>query len=297
MSDLRPILQDNPNELEKVLLGSARLDAPPVAAKGRALAALGFAAVTTTTAGAGGATTVATSGAALVIKWLAIGVIGSAVTLGVAEGLSPTRSASRAAPGTIAARSVPEPRPSAHLVAIPVAPSALPASAPISEAVRTEMPEREAQPEPPASPAGAPDVPLSRIPQAPPAPRAAAPTSAATPAFAIPAGPEPPHETARATFAPQSTLAAEVIALGEARRALTSGEAVSSLSLLETYDRRFVQPTLALEATVLRIEALVALGRLDEARRLARGMLVAHPDSPYAQRVRSLVGPAASDAP
>ena len=86
-------------------------------------------------------------------------------------------------------------------------------------------------------------------------------------------------------------------ALGEARHALASGDAAASLRLLDGYDRRFAQPILTVEATVLRVEALIALGRIDEARGIARGMLAAQPDSPYAQRVRSLIGTATSRIP
>jgi|HubBroStandDraft_1064217.scaffolds.fasta_scaffold110308_2 hypothetical protein len=260
MNDLRPILQDDPTEREKLLIDSARLDVPPAAAKGRMLAALGFAAVTTTTAGAGGATTVATSGAARLIKWLAISAIGSAITLGAVEGLSP----------------------------------------PLSEmAGNTPIAESEAKPEPPSSPGRALDAPEWKVPRTVPAPIPTMRAVAAMPA--VPATPAAkPVSGQGSTFGgspPQPTLTAEVAALAEARHALASGDAATSLGLLDGYDRRFAQPILTLEATVLRVEALVALGRIDEARGLARGMLAAHPDSPYAQRVRSLIGTATSPIP
>jgi outer membrane protein assembly factor BamD (BamD/ComL family) len=94
-----------------------------------------------------------------------------------------------------------------------------------------------------------------------------------------------------------------VAALADARRALASGDAAEALRLLDVHDRRFAPPALSAEATILRIEALVAVGRLDEARGLATGFVTAHPDSPYAQRVASLVraagavGNAGADTP
>jgi hypothetical protein len=88
---------------------------------------------------------------------------------------------------------------------------------------------------------------------------------------------------------PPSPLAAELLVLDEARRALSDGDAASSLRQLEAYAQRFQRPVLSIEASVLRLESLVALGRSGEARRLATDLLRAQPNGPYAQRVRSIV--------
>ena len=262
MSDFRRILQDDPSERETLLITSARLDAPPAAGKGRVLAALGFAAVTTATAGAGGATAVATTGTALVIKWLAIGVIGSAITLGAVEGLHPRAPASAPPPAarSVAAGPAATLLPSATVGTLPDAPSASAANLALSAGIFEE-----------------------------PAP----PTLAAKPA----GGPAPSHEPVAAPSPPQATLTTELLALDDARHALASGDAATSMRLLDAYGARFAQPILGPEATVLRIEALVALGRGDEARGLAGEFLASQPDSPYAERIRSLVGRAAPPAP
>jgi hypothetical protein len=44
------------------------------------------------------------------------------------------------------------------------------------------------------------------------------------------------------------------------------------------------------EATVLRVEALARAGDMAAARRTGDAFLASHPQSPYAARVRSLIG-------
>jgi hypothetical protein len=88
VSELVPILGDDPTDDEKRLLGSARLDVPPRAGKRRALAAMGLVAAVTTTAGTGGAAA-ATAGTGLIVKWLALGAIGATMALGAVGSLTP----------------------------------------------------------------------------------------------------------------------------------------------------------------------------------------------------------------
>jgi hypothetical protein len=88
-----------------------------------------------------------------------------------------------------------------------------------------------------------------------------------------------------------------VLALREARQALGSGQPSTTLRLLDAYEARFVHPTLLPEATVMRIEALLALGRTGEAHTIADKLLADQPNSAYAQRVRSLLGASTSSAP
>jgi hypothetical protein len=99
----------------------------------------------------------------------------------------------------------------------------------------------------------------------------------------------PAAQSAASPDAPPGDLAAELAAIREARRALASGQASSALGLVEAYERRFAHPALGPEATVLRIESLIALGRTTEARGLASRLLAEQPNTPYAQRVRSLL--------
>ena len=71
--------------------------------------------------------------------------------------------------------------------------------------------------------------------------------------------------------------------------ALRKSDPAGALALLDRYDQQFPRGTLAPEATVARIEALVASGNTTRARELATKFLAAHGDSPLAHRVRRSV--------
>ena len=92
--------------------------------------------------------------------------------------------------------------------------------------------------------------------------------------------------------APSSTasIAAELALLDRARAVLSSGDAPRALSILDDYGSRFPHASMTTEATVLRIEALVQAGDIPAARRVAEPFLAAHPQSPYSDRIRSLLG-------
>jgi hypothetical protein len=85
------------------------------------------------------------------------------------------------------------------------------------------------------------------------------------------------------------TLSDEIAALDGARRALDANQAREALALLDRHDRDFSPAALDVEASVLRIQALAALGRTGEARSLASSFLLAHPDLPQARRVKTLM--------
>jgi len=243
MSELRPILDEDPTDGERRLLASAHLDAPPPQAKRRALAALGFAAVTTSAA------TGAAAGSLVVLKTIAIGAIGSALVVGaVTEARRMSRAEGPAAvraPSVVAA--VAPPRLVEAKVAPPVVVPVVPAVAPIESPV------------------------VETAPRAPAVHRAivAPPVSAEAP--------------------PPSPLASELRALDEARRSLAAGDGAASLLQLDAFHQRFPRPMLAIEASVLRIESLVSLGRTGEAKAQAAELLQAQPEGPYAQRVRSIL--------
>jgi len=86
-------------------------------------------------------------------------------------------------------------------------------------------------------------------------------------------------------------LAQELQALRVAREALAAGDGPRALDALDDYATRFPRGHLALEAEVLRIEALSRAGDASAAAR-ARRFLEAHPQSPYAERLRVVAGPA-----
>jgi outer membrane protein assembly factor BamD (BamD/ComL family) len=78
--------------------------------------------------------------------------------------------------------------------------------------------------------------------------------------------------------------------LDQARSAMATGDPARALSTLDEYARGFPHGALAPEASVLRVEALVAAGDRPAAMRAAQSLLKANPTSPYAQRIESLLG-------
>jgi hypothetical protein len=125
-------------------------------------------------------------------------------------------------------------------------------------------------------------------PVAPEPSRTAAPTATrvlAAPPRVVPRVVPP----AMASVAPPS-LSAELGSLDEARGAIATGDPARALRELDAYGARFPRGSLAQEATMLRIEALVKVGDRPAAKALADAFLAASPASPYAERVRLLIG-------
>jgi hypothetical protein len=106
-----------------------------------------------------------------------------------------------------------------------------------------------------------------------------------------------PAPRAAAVVSKVDTLPLELEAIDSARRALASGNAALASRLLDRYQARFPKPRLRAEATVLRVETLVARGDRSAATRLGKAFLSSNPKSPYARRVRSLIGDAGSESP
>ena len=132
-------------------------------------------------------------------------------------------------------------------------------------------------------------------------------TDAPTPGVAETATSEPvptaaPSTSSRASVratAPPSVskagahpLAEELAAVETARALLARGDAKGCLAQLALYDKTFPRGVLAQEAVVLRIDALVRSGDRAGARVLADRALAGNRSSPYAARIRSLVGDA-----
>jgi hypothetical protein len=101
--------------------------------------------------------------------------------------------------------------------------------------------------------------------------------------------------TARAPRNDPSTLAAELSALDEARASLSAGDPGGTLAKLDAYEHRFPGGHLRDETMVLRIEALIAQGNPAAAQTLGQRFLAASPASPYAARVRRLLGAPGTD--
>ena len=87
-----------------------------------------------------------------------------------------------------------------------------------------------------------------------------------------------------------ATLTRELDALDAIRAALARGEARRALEMLDTYARRYPQGRLALEAEILRIDALARDGRAGSARAQAAAFLERHPKSVLAVRARQYLG-------
>jgi hypothetical protein len=145
---------------------------------------------------------------------------------------------------------------------------------------------------------------ISRARSAAPAPSPARVTGAAAPsntqAAELPATDAPPAtgatailpaaSAARAQQKPSDSLADELRMVDAAREALSAGNPGEAIAALDRYRSRYPRARLGDESTALRIEALLARGSKSEAVALAHRFLSAHPTSPLAQRVRTLVG-------
>jgi hypothetical protein len=94
---------------------------------------------------------------------------------------------------------------------------------------------------------------------------------------------------ARAAVRP-ATLRHELSTLDAARGMMARGDASGALARLDRYAHEYPHGRLALEAEVLRIDALDAAGRSDAARARAQAFLDRHPHSVLAARVRTRLG-------
>jgi hypothetical protein len=262
------LLESSGSEVERLLLRAGRERAPRGAKRRAIAAATGVVAASTisggssagSTAGAAVAGKAGASATALVsLKWI---VVVGVASVGVAAGTAAVQtsrtesSASRVAKTAI---SVPaqarKPAGSSPLLSPPVV-----ATVSVS-----------------AAPSVDPPAPL--LPSAPPP--VAAPlalTRASSPA-----------SKSRGVATDGSNAAAELAMLDQARGLIRGGEAARGLSLLEAYASRFPRGVMAPEASILRIEALVGAGDLNEAKREGEALLRANPESPYAPRIASLI--------
>lgn len=96
-----------------------------------------------------------------------------------------------------------------------------------------------------------------------------------------------PKVDTRSSSASPSALAAELAALDAARSRLNAGDASGALLRLDEYSRSHPRGRLALEAEVLRIDALSRSGQRAAAGKRAATFLKRHPNSVLASRVRA----------
>ena len=93
----------------------------------------------------------------------------------------------------------------------------------------------------------------------------------------------------------ESCLAREVALLDHARSSLAMGNPRAALAALDTCNREVPAGLLKPESTVLRVQALLAVGDRTAAVALARDFLSHNPMGPHAVRMRHLLGGAFSD--
>jgi hypothetical protein len=111
------------------------------------------------------------------------------------------------------------------------------------------------------------------------------------PEIAVPEAQQPAVGAARArAFPPADDLREQRLLIERARQKLSARRPAEALALLDEYRSRFDRPVFHQESIVLRVEALMMSGQTARARSIAQVFLDAHPESPLARRVRSLVG-------
>ena len=260
MSDPERLSIDSDNELERLLLRSGRASAPRGSRQRALLAAT--AVLMTTGLSAGGAAAggvAAKAGSVLSLKWLAVlGIAGlGAMTVAVAmNGDLLSSDPARRAEGPVTTVTTAA-RPSLVPHAPPTPATQSPATNDTSPVVASVSP--------------------------------ASPASSATDA-PRPSAARLPEPAAEPTASAGSSVHAELGTLEQARGALSAGEPARALSILDAYSTRYPRGSMGPEATVLRVEALVRAGDPSAAARVGNAFLAGNPHSPYAERIRSLLG-------
>jgi hypothetical protein len=136
---------------------------------------------------------------------------------------------------------------------------------------------------PPARPAAPPSATIALL---PPAPADKVPESAPS------AVPEAPSAEKRAPVAPHpaDSLAEEVAILSRASAELHAGRPAAALKALDEHVRKFPRGVLAQERTSARVQALCALGRVQQAQAELARLVRTSPNSPHVARARKACG-------
>lgn len=247
---------DHVDVLAEELLEAARSEAPSAEARARAMASLGV----TPPGGGGGTPQGDGSGAATATGGTGVGLKGAAiVTLAGLAALALWRVSSVGAP-------VATPAPHEPPTSTARSPETVePALAPSSAASLSPGAQEPAAPASPLASASAGVRPAGEASSHAHRPRA--PTVADTAAHVV--APPPAAASASSDARRGDDLAAELAELERARARLRTGDATGALSLLDAHAAHHPKGVLSTEATLLRVEALVAAGRMDEAKRVA----------------------------
>lgn len=121
-----------------------------------------------------------------------------------------------------------------------------------------------------------------------------APAPAPRPSHSSDAPPVAPSALIKRAPVPPPSLDQELASVQRARAALGRGDASAALAELDRFGRGPGWRQLAVEARLLRIEALARAGRADEARNLARRFVEQNPNNPLVDRARTFATPPAS---
>lgn len=269
---MKHLKDELPPSFELSLLTSEALDAPSDASREYArkagLAALGVGAAV----GAGAATAGTSAGAAsagaktgiVVAGWkaIAVGVAVGGVTVGtgLAIARAPHESVAPSAPSSAVSGVVASPAPKAIASATPLPEPAVVKDEPIVVA---------------PTPSGSARVAVSARP---------------TVTISVPEIPAPTPTIAEVTHESAADLAGEVRTLDGVRDALGQHNAARAIEQLDAYATAYPSGTLAPEAKALRVEAFAMRGERDEAMRLAKELLAAHPAGPYRKRLEKALG-------
>jgi hypothetical protein len=132
-----------------------------------------------------------------------------------------------------------------------------------------------------------------------PAPAVTAPASSGTVSTptAIELGPDmargavPAVHSKSAPTTAKSTLDDEVAMVAEARQAEATGNPASAIQLLDAYDLKYPNGSLARESTEIRIQALIQEGNRPAAERLAARFIASHPSSLDVRNIRRALDP------
>jgi hypothetical protein len=255
---------------------------------GGAAAGAGVAVGAATSAAAGNG--VAALTAVAIAKWVGVGAIGGAMAATAAH---------RFAPGSLSAVSVTRSTSSAWVAAAPPRPQhpalrRAPGATGVSTRFADSAPLSEPAREQPASPATA-----AFAVEVASAPEVTNPAASARPAqpvpvapAAVPQAPSPARAAASPSAAQPATpvLAAEVAMVDRGRAALQRGDGAGALHALAGYEAAFPNQQLSPEVLFLRMEALVRVGNLSQARALAQRIVARGAAGPQAVRARELLG-------
>jgi hypothetical protein len=130
----------------------------------------------------------------------------------------------------------------------------------------------------------------SSAPEAPaPAPALVLPTRSALPSSGVTRKRRLSRASAAQRETSRSSLSEQVQSLDRARVALGSSDAGTALREIAHYRSVWPKGVFLTEASVLEIEALAARGERSLAASRAASFVAAHPDSPQAERLRSLI--------